>query len=244
LQEEDLIIPLFEGLQRIMRRDFSGPDLDLATSLQSVPQNFLNEISRTKDLDAVFSAGIGLSCKLLVLSLHFKHVYERICREFLSIFPFVRDVRLRDAHNFNLNLSGKVPVFALKEHHMDEWVPINQFSSGMKKVLLILTDIFLLPEDGGVYLIDEYENSLGMNAINFFPSVLLDVDSPSQFIITSHHPYIVGNVPVRNWIVLHRKGADVLVKQGSELEERFGKSKQAAFMQLLNDPFYAKGIEV
>ncbi len=36
----------------------------------------------------------------------------------------------------------------------------------MQKVLLILTDVFILPE-GGVYIIDEYENSLGLNAIDF-----------------------------------------------------------------------------
>ena len=45
----------------------------------------------------------------------------------------------------------------------------------------------ILPEEGCVYLIDEYENSLGVNAINFFPSVLFEAASKSQFIITSHH---------------------------------------------------------
>ncbi|MCK4818138.1 ATP-binding protein, partial [bacterium] len=133
--------------------------------------------------------------------------------------------------------------FAIKEKGMKKWIPAQQLSSGMKKVLLILTDLFILPEDGKVYLIDEYENSLGINAINFFPSVLFDVDSPSQFILTSHHPYLIGKIPVKNWIVLHRKKSRVLVKQGKELEERFGKSKQKAFIQLINDPFYSEGVE-
>ena len=113
----------------------------------------------------------------------------------------------------------------------------------MQKVLLILTDVFTLPKDGGIYLIDEYENSLGINAINFFPSVFSEAETDSQFIITSHHPYIIGNVPVRDWIILHRNGINVIVKEGRELEEKFGKSKQAAFFQLINDPFYTEGVE-
>ncbi len=136
-----------------------------------------------------------------------------------------------------------MPVFALREKYNNKWIPLNEFASGMKKVLLILSDIFILPEEGCVYMIDEYENSLGVNAINFFPSVLLEGTTESQFLITSHHPYIIGNVPVKDWIVLHRKENTVHVKQGAELEERFGKSKQKAFIQLINEPFYIEGVE-
>jgi predicted ATPase len=113
----------------------------------------------------------------------------------------------------------------------------------MKKVLLMLTDIKILPSKGCVYLIDEYENSLGINAINFFPTMLIEADSQSQFIITSHHPYIIGNVPVKNWIVFNRKGNTIAVKQGDELEDRYSKSKQQAFIQLINDPFFVENIE-
>lgn len=112
----------------------------------------------------------------------------------------------------------------------------------MQKVLLILTDIFVFPE-GGIYLIDEYENSLGINAIDFFPSFILEVEKDIQFIVTSHHPYIINEIPVKNWYVFHRKGTEVVIKHGSELAERFGKSKQKAFIKLINDSFYTEGVE-
>jgi AAA15 family ATPase/GTPase len=243
LQDEELIQPLHRGLSSIMRRNFSGPDLEVAAAYQAVPQNFLRKIQKTKDLNDLFSSGLNLSGKLYILSLHFSDIYERICSEFKAIFPFVSRVKLFDAEEFGFHHPGMVPVFALREKDIDVWVPLKEFSSGMRKVLLILTDIFVLPTDGGVYLLDEYENSLGINAINFFPSVLLGIDTPSQFIVTSHHPYIIGNVPVKNWIVLHRKGTEVLVKQGKELEDRFDKSKQQSFVQLINDPFYVEGVE-
>ena len=132
----------------------------------------LKKIKKTKSLEDLFHSNLNLSCKLYILSEVFKETYEKICVEFRATFPFVSEVKLIDADRFGLHYPGIVPVFALKEKFNDKWVPLNEFSSGMKKVLLILSDIFILPEEGCVYLIDEYENSLGVNAINFFPSVL------------------------------------------------------------------------
>jgi len=243
LQDEELIKPIYEALSSIMRRDFSGSDLEQEASFQSLPHRVLKKIKKTKCLKDLFHSNLNLSCKLYILSEVFKETYEKVCAEFITIFPFVSETKLLEADRFGFHYPGIVPVFALKEKFNNKWIPLNEFSSGMKKVLLILSDIFILPEDGCVYLIDEYENSLGVNAINFFPSVLFEATSKSQFIITSHHPYIIGNVPVKDWIILHRKGNTVHVKQGDELEEKFGKSKQKAFIQLINYPFYVEGIE-
>jgi len=110
-------------------------------------------------------------------------------------------------------------------------------------VLLMLTDLYLLPSEGAIYLIDEYENSLGINSIDFFPNILLEEESNSQFIITSHHPYIINKIPVRNWFIFHRTGLDVKIIYGNELVERFGKSKQEAFIKLINDPYFRRGVD-
>jgi hypothetical protein len=243
-QEEDLIKPLYLAFSSIMRRSFFGPDLEMAGALESVPQIFLEKIKKSRNKDDLFPLGLGLNGRLYILSQYFKDTYERICKEFMTVFPFVLNYDLLNAEKFGFHSPGFFPVFAVRERHMGEtWIPLDQLSSGMKKVLLILTDIFTMPENGGVYLLDEYENSLGINAINFFPSILFESGTKSQFIITSHHPYIIGNVPVKSWMVLHRRGKEVLVKQGVELEERYSKSKQKAFVQLINDPFYTEGIE-
>lgn len=243
LQEEELIKPVYQAFSSIMRRDFSGPDLQNVTSWQTLPPKLLHKIEETRSLKDLFEADLALSCKLLILSKFFKEIYDNICDEFINTFPFISEVKIFEADQFDVYYPGHVPVFSLKEKDINKWIPLHQFSSGMKKVLLILCDVFTLPEEGYVYLIDEYENSLGINAINFFPTVLLEAPQESQFIITSHHPYIIGNVPVKDWIVFHRKGKTVEVKQGEELKDKFGKSKQKAFIQLINDPFYVEGIE-
>ena len=243
LQDEELIKPIYDALSLIMRRNFSGADLEQETSFQSLPQSVLKKIKKTKCLKDLFHSNLNLSCKLYILSEIFKETYDKVCAEFIATFPFVSETKLLEADSFGLHYPGIVPIFALKEKFNNKWIPLNEFSSGMKKVLLILSDIHILPEEGCVYLIDEYENSLGVNAINFFPSVLFEAASKSQFLITSHHPYIIGNVPVKDWIILHRKGNTVHVKQGDELEVKFGKSKQKAFIQLINEPFYVEGVE-
>lgn len=243
LQDEELIKPIYDALTLIMRRNFSGADLDQETSFQSLPHEFLKKIKKSRSLKDLFHSNLNLSCKLYILSEIFQEIYNNICAEFITTFPFVSEVKLLEADRFGFHYPGIVPVFSLKEKFNKKWIPLNEFSSGMKKVLLILSDIFILPKEGCVYLIDEYENSLGVNAINIFPSVLFEAAEKSQFIITSHHPYIIGNVPVKDWIILHRKGNMVYVKQGDELEDKFGKSKQKAFIQLINEPFYIEGVE-
>ena len=115
-------------------------------------------------------------------------------------------------------------------------------SSGMKKVLFHIAYLTLSPK-GTIFLIDEFENGFGVNCIDAISHWIMNPALKYQFIITSHHPYIIGNLPVRNWIVLHRKGNKVLVKNGSDLENKFSKSKQEAFIQLINNCFYTEGVE-
>jgi AAA15 family ATPase/GTPase len=243
LQDEDKISPIYKAFSFIMRRNFSGSELENEGSYQAVPQDFFRKIEKTKNLKDLFSSNLNLSCKLYILSKFFKKLYENICKEFKDVFPFISEVEILDADQFGLYYPGIVPVFSLKEKFNEKWIPLREFSSGMKKVLLILSDVLTIPEEGCVYLIDEYENSLGVNAINFFPSILTESSERCQYIVTSHHPYIIGNAPVKNWILLYRRGNIVSVEQGDELEKKFGKSKQKAFIQLLNSPEYVEGVE-
>ena len=136
---------------------------------------------------------------------------------------------------------GPTPVFSVREKYVGKWIPINELSSGMQKVLLIITDIMTLP-DGAIYLVDEYENSLGVTAIDFFPSLLNTLSNDVQCIVTSHHPYLINAVPVDNWLVFHRRGSKVKIRYGKHNVEIYGKSKQEKFIQLLNDRFYSEGV--
>jgi predicted ATPase len=77
----------------------------------------------------------------------------------------------------------------IREKGIDHWIDERQISAGMLRTLYHINEIFL-GTSGSVILIDEFENSLGVNCIDDLTSELLINKRDLQFVITSHHPYI------------------------------------------------------
>ena len=122
-----------------------------------------------------------------------KSKYEELIRAYKSVFPFIEACEVSDAANFGLEIPilGETPVFAIKERKVNSFIPLHELSSGMQKVLLLMTDIMCL-QPGHIYIVDEYENSLGVNAIDFLPAFLVNNLGGNQFVITTHHPYLIN----------------------------------------------------
>ena len=245
LKDEGEIAPIYRGFSSIMRRYFSQDEMTRNANYQTIPTDLVNQTKGIKKIDELFPLiDLSINVRLYFLSLLFKDTFSHLVGLYKGVFPFIVDIAMKDLSELHpkLPLEGYTPVFCVKEKNVKNWIEYKDLSSGMQKVLLILTDTILLPE-GGIYLIDEYENSLGVNSIDFFPSYLLSEDNPHQFIITSHHPYLINKIPSNNWFVFHRDGSNIYIMYGDQLKERFGKSKQQAFLQLINDQFYTKGIQ-
>lgn len=243
LREDDLLKPLYDGFSSIMRRKFFTDVLEENSKAYVVNQQLLDKkIGVKKDLFELYKMDLTLNPKLNLLSSYFPEIYEKIIIYYKDAFPFISDIKILDSSKTSpLGFAGS-PVFCIREASVDKWIPLEELSSGMQKVLLILTDIFTLPTES-IYMIDEYENSLGVNAINVLPSLLFSEDIDSQIFITSHHPYIISKFPVANWYVAHRKGPDVKFSYGEELIKKYNVSSQDKYIQLLNDPIYSEGIE-
>jgi len=237
LKNESIISDLFKGFGHFLKRDLSITSLKEAATTHMITFKEKESLKKEKNIYHVINIE-GLNDKLDVLHKSFNDIFENICHYFLSIFPFIKRVDIKKQES----PFGLVPIFCIKERNIDNWIPLSELSSGMQKIIFMLTDICSLPE-GSVYFIDEYENSLGINAINIIPEILIEYNNKIQFFITSHHPYLINNIPVKNWYVCYRSGQNVNVKYGKELEERYGPSKQKAFINLMNDPIYSEGIE-
>lgn len=244
LKEEEIIKPVYKGFEQVMRRRFSLDALSRIAELKAIPPKLVTNLDTKRDLNLLFTAELPLNGSLYLISNYFPELFKDIKKYFRQTFPFVEEIRFEQLSKLqpNLGVAVNLPVVQLRERNTKEWIMLSEISSGMQKVLLILTDISLLPE-GGIYIIDEYENSLGLNAIDFFPEYILTLEKQVQFFLTSHHPYIINGIPLKHWYVFHRSGSHVSIKSGQELEERFGRSKQQAFIQLINDPYYAVGVE-
>lgn len=86
----------------------------------------------------------------------------------------------------------------------------------------------------------EFENSLGVNCIDEITDDLIHSKNSIQFILTSHHPYIINTVKMGSWKIIARKAGVVYSYNAEQL--RLGKSKHDAFIQLINLDEYSTGI--
>jgi ABC-type bacteriocin/lantibiotic exporter with double-glycine peptidase domain len=111
----------------------------------------------------------------------------------------------------------------------------------MLKTLNILAEIALSSNET-VLLIDEFENSLGVNCIDIVSDNLLNSDGNIQYIITSHHPYIINKIDMKYWKIVTRKGSIIETKNISDLD--LPKSRHEAFKQLLNLKEFRYGIQI
>jgi len=59
---------------------------------------------------------------------------------------------------------------------------------------------------------------------------LIHENKTLQFIATSHHPYIINNIPYEYWKIVTRQGGHIRICNASDYH--LGKSKQDAFIQL------------
>jgi len=244
LREEPAIKPVHEAFSQIIRRRFWSEDLQASVNLHPLPHRLIQKLDqRSAQLPEIAKAGLPLHTTLYIVGKYFPEAYALIVERFKRVFPFVTAIRTRPASQvLNVPVSGDILAAEIKERGIDKPVVLNEIASGMLKVLLIITDVVTASPDL-LYLIDEYENSLGANAIDFLPSFLADCGGPRQFIITTHHPLLINTIPVSDWFVFHRKGLNITVMYGPEIESRYGRSKQQRFTQLINDPLYTEGVE-
>lgn len=238
-REEEAILPAFEGLKKISFRDHTVKDVNKyyhVTDYKSFfsEYNTLEEI-RNSDLDTI----LKLSC----LYQNEPTVFNKIVESYKDVFPQVEKIRIEPTLDSpEINTSGGNPpiVIQFKEKGVNRWIPQSQLSSGMFRTFLHISEMFLL-SDGTVVLIDEFENSLGVNCIDVLTEDLLFENNRLQFIATSHHPYIINKIPYEYWKIVTRKGGVIKTHNAQEFD--LGASSHERFMNLINLPQYKSGIE-
>lgn len=186
------------------------------------------ELLELKSLKLIQESGFSSSFKLALAYKNATDVFAEIKDKFCDIFPQTSDIRFKKA-----DFSGfpeEVYMLELRERNVDNWISAP-LSSGMIRTLLHLAQIHLWPA-GTVFLVDEFENSLGVNCINAVTEGLFERHGQLQFIMTSHHPYVINNIPMEYWKIVTREGNRVTVKNPDEFN--LGRSKHEAFLQLAN----------
>lgn len=226
---EPVIKELRDAILRIFQLDFSEDKGVLVE--QGLVQLFQNEENAFTPQEVVAS-DIPVISKLAYYFVRRPEVFQKIKEKFMEVFPQVEDLYFRPGYE------GRYFVLYMKERSTDE-IPQEAFSSGMFKTLMFLAQMAML-EGSCVVLIDEIENSLGLNCIDILTEELAMTESDDQFFLTSHHPYIINNIDMSYWRIVQRKGGTVRVKTAREVG--LGDSCHEAYFQLINADGYNGGI--
>ena len=241
LKEEDLIKPAYDGFGKILFSDQTDSTREAYRIKFSDTQKLLKSIKTVRQIQ---ESKEDIRIKLFLAYKNAPEVFQTIKERYIDIFPQVEDVKVEPLEFDDTDIPlffKEYPFIQIKESGIDKWIKQQNISSGMFRSLIHISEIYLCSE-GSVFLIDEFENSLGINCINELTNDILSSKRKTQFIITSHHPYIINNVEYTNWkLVTRTKG---IVKTHKPEKFKIGKSKHDAFMQLIQLEQYQTGLEV
>ncbi len=235
LSENESVMPIQANFNKILRSDLIAMFPEMLASLFST--QFYSLLIQYRTLESIRNSDLSIYFRLALAYKNAPDVFEKIKQHFIGMFPQVVDVKLDFLNRKNLQPHfARFPFLQLKERGIKSW--IKEISDGMFKSFLLIGDVYLCSA-GTVILMDEFENSLGVNCIDIFENIPYE-SYDLQFIITSHHPYIINNVPMLDWKIVTRKGSVVTVKDASQFN--LGKSKHTAFNQLLQLDEFNEGI--
>lgn len=253
LKQEDTIFPINKEWDKLILTDLEnqffryalyakGLDSEMEKSKEKLKKNNLSFLE-LKELDIP-----SIVNKLILISKLFPEKFAEIKNIFTTIFPNVSDIKIetdkdlsqpileeeesiseyRLKNNLFILKHQEDSIFRIKEKGCETW--IENISSGMLKTLIYLTEIYTSP-DNSVILIDEFENSLGVNCMDSVTDLILERED-LQFILTSHHPYVINNIGPAYWKIVTRQGGLVTVKNAEDFH--ISKSRQKAFIDLIN----------
>lgn len=241
LKEEDQIKLIHRGFSQILFDDSTKDKHEFLFNLfdESIDSKCRNYL----DLDSIRNSDENLKTKLYLTYVIVHEKFEEIRSSFIDVFPYVDDLKIEPLNYKDKKIPrflNEIPFIQIKENGIQNWIDERMMSSGMYRTLIHIAELYLCA-DGTVILIDEFENSLGINCIDEIANSIVSYKRALQFIITSHHPYIINNISPDNWKLITRKAG--VVKNYNAADFNIGKSKHEAFTQLINLDQYLEGVE-
>jgi predicted ATPase len=230
LSEEDLIIPVRQAFKQLIFNFETRQKWMIGVGYDPAKMELLDEIKLNAYDFQEYFAGDPPVLKAFCLQKFFPHLFNEIKEYYIDIFPELKDVRVSSKRDSDGDF---LLFFEIQENGLEAWIPQQRISSGMFRTLIFLIEVISAPKES-VILIDEFENSLGINCMAELTDFLLDKSPDVQFILTSHHPYIINNIPWKTWQIVSKSGNKVRVKKASDIPALDTASSLDKFTQLIN----------
>lgn len=239
LRNENKIKRIQNSISSAVIVDVDSSDFSQSQKVTFFKENLHNEISEFKSKFSIKK----LSCSHKELScrekLYYAHEYDREAFNdfqgiYTSIFPQVKSVSVKALKTYSHGSDRERAIMISLHMKNKRIVRQGQISSGMFKTMMILSEL-CFGNNKSPIVIDEIENSLGVNCL---PDILAELNMASnQVIITSHHPRVINEIPVRHWNIVSRlEDGSVVTKKAEDVLPKG--SNHEAFLQLINSPEY------
>lgn len=231
LSEEDSITPISEAFKRFI---FNETPQSVIVSIPFDPSNASLSLDSDPSLYLqkfkVASVNTPTVLKAYFLQRFFPHIFNEIKYTYIEIFPSIQDIKI----TINREPDNRYSLlFEIKETFSETWITQLRISSGMYRTLTYLIEVIAAPEES-IIMIDEFENSLGLNCMPQLTEFILDKSPNLQFILTSHHPYIINNIPWETWQLVSRTNGTIKSKKATDIPELDTASSLDKFTQLIN----------
>lgn len=192
-------------------------------------EDFKNKINRTFKVKPTTNIKIfshlPAPLKLYIAKIHYSDIFEKILETVKDIFPEIENIDIvedliKDRYGVQITVYGR------KLYQED-------ISNGILKSIYFIIELYTASENS-LILIDEFENGLGMNCITALSDLLMEESSQLQFIITSHHPKIIGNIDYNNWKIIEREKNIIKNFDCNDDGYEIGGNRHDAYFKLLD----------
>ncbi|WP_437589501.1 AAA family ATPase [Sorangium sp. So ce1000] len=246
LKEDPAMAPLYRAFSRCVPLEALEKLPSHGLQMEARFEKLRGDYQSATDIGADFR--LPLHHKAELLQELFPEAFAEIEEAFQEAFPTVERLKVQRYHRVDFEgrkEGGGMYNMALSaaESGVDDWIFFYRMSSGMQRYLSFLVHLSFAPR-GTVVLIDELESSLGVNCLPAVTRFLLSRAPDLQLILTSHHPYIIEQIPPSHWKIVTRKGSRVRVLDAEKIpamaDER---SHLDRFTRLINLPEYEHGVQ-
>lgn len=227
--EYDYIEKAVQGFKKMVLRDHTLSQADVYADFFKTRFRYDRTRYGHFNIDDLQKSGFTTAERLLVAHKNNLLEVQTIKNDFIQIFPEVTDWVIDEIKNSGYD--GGHIEYRIKAGGSRKWVPHWNISSGMLRTLNYLVELNLA-DDATVFLIDEFENSLGHNCLPRIAEDILIRSIDQQFIITSHHPDIINEFPMTDWKVINRHNGRISNVNAMDLP--FSRSAHEPYLSLIN----------
>ena len=152
--------------------------------------------------------------------------YDDFLEDLQEIFPEIEEVHINQIASDD----GK---YYLSIRQNGNLILQPDISSGIMRTIYVLSCIHFC-ESNALIMFDELENSLGVNCLDEVVERIRQqsIENKAQFMLTSHHPYIINQIPVKSWLIVSQKYSVIESRRAEELG--LGKMQRERFFELIN----------